>query len=168
LGGRRPKIAALVSLRRVRRVYLLIGIAIGVVLFLAISALLTHVFSVDSSERSVITSLIQAQARGNENAMLARMHGCEQDISCRERVAEDAARLQHPGSVSILTLQTSAGFSLTSTVGAARVAWSAGGSLPIVQCVRVRRAGNVISGFKVQLLAITPRLRGDATCPARI
>jgi hypothetical protein len=151
-----------------RRRNLLIAIGAGVVLFLAISALLARVFSVDSSERSAITSLIQAEARGQENAMLAQMRGCAQSIVCRGRVAEDAARLQHRGSVSIITIQTSAGFSLTSTTGAARVAWNAGGSLPIVQCVRVRRAGNVISGLSVQLLAITPKLRGDAPCPARI
>lgn len=150
-----------------RRRYLLIAIGAGVVLFLVISALLARVFSVDSSERSAITSLIQAQARGDENAMLAQMHGCAESITCRERVAEDAARLQHHGPVSIITIQSSAGFSLTSTTGAARVAWQAGGSLPIVQCVRVRRAGNAISGLKVQLLAITPKLKGDAPCPSR-
>jgi hypothetical protein len=151
-----------------RRRYVLLAIGAGVVLFLAISALLARVFTVDNSERSAITSLIQAEARGEENAMLARMHGCAESITCRERVAEVAARLRHRGSVSIITIQTSAGFTLTSTTGAARVAWDADGSRPIVQCVRVRRAGNVISGLEVQLLAITPKLKGDAPCPSRI
>jgi hypothetical protein len=76
--------------------------------------------------------------------------------------------MQHRGHVSILTIQSSAGFSLTGTTGAARVAWTVGSSLPIVQCVRVRRAGNVVSGFSVQLLAITSKLKGDATCPSQI
>lgn len=151
-----------------RRARLLTAIGVGILLFLLITALLTHIFSVDSAERSAVTALVQAEAKGDENAMLARMHGCQQDIACRERVAEVAARLQHSGPVSILTLQTSAGFSLTGTTGAARVAWNAGNSLPIVQCVRVRRAGNVVSGFSVELLAITPKLKGDATCPPEI
>jgi hypothetical protein len=151
-----------------RRRYLLIAIGAGVVLFLVISGLLARVFSVDSSERSAITSLIEAQARGDGNAMLTQMHGCAESIICRERVAVDAARLRHPGAVTIITIQTSAGFSLTSTTGNARVAWTAGGSLPIVQCVRVRRAGNVISGLKVQLLALTRKLPGDAACPSQI
>jgi hypothetical protein len=69
--------------------------------------------------------------------------------------------------VAIIQLQPSAGFSFGSTLGTARVAWSAGGSLPVVQCVRVRRAGNAISGLHVELLAITPRLQTDADCPAR-
>jgi hypothetical protein len=152
----------------VRRAKLLTVMGAGIVVFLLITALLTHIFSVDGAERSAITSLVQAEAKGDENAILARMHGCKEDISCRERVAEDAARLQHAGKVSILTIQTSAGFSLTSTTGAARVAWNVGNSLPIVQCVRVRRAGNVVSGFTVQLLAVTPKLKGTAGCPSRI
>ncbi|MBV9716836.1 MAG: hypothetical protein JOZ64_15780, partial [Solirubrobacterales bacterium] len=65
-----------------------------------------------------------------------------------------------------IQIQPSAGFSLGSTLGTARVAWQAGGSLPIVQCIRVRRAGNAVSGFNVQLLAVTPRIRSDADCPA--
>ncbi len=151
-----------------RRAYLLLAIGAGILLFLLITALLTHIFSVDSAERSAITSLIQAEAKGDGNAMLARMHDCKRDIACREQVAVDVARLQHGGSVSILMINTSAGFSLTSTTGAARVAWNIAGGLPQVQCVKVRRAGNVVSGFTVQLLAITKKLPGDAECPADI
>jgi hypothetical protein len=47
------------------------------------------------------------------------------------------------------------------------VAWNAGGSLPIVQCVTVRRAGNALSGLHVQLLELSPRIQSDAGCPAR-
>jgi hypothetical protein len=152
----------------VRRAKLLTAIGAGIIVFLLLTALLTHIFSVDNAERAAVTSLVQAEAKGDENAMLARMHGCKEDIACRQRVAEVAARLQHAGHVSILTIQTSAGFSLTSTTGPARVAWNVGNSLPIVQCVRVKRAGNVVSGFNVELLAITPKLKGDATCPSDI
>jgi hypothetical protein len=52
-------------------------------------------------------------------------------------------------------------------VGTARVAWRAGSSLPIVQCVRVRRAGDVFGGLTVQLLAISVRIKSDSSCPAR-
>ena len=55
--------------------------------------------------------------------------------------------------MTILEIQSSAGFSLGSTLGTARVAWRAGTSLPVVQCVRVKRAGNAISGLRVELLA---------------
>ena len=46
------------------------------------------------------------------------------------------------------------------------MAWDVGWSLPIVQCVRVRRAGNVLSGLRVELLEISPRIKTDADCPA--
>jgi hypothetical protein len=49
----------------------------------------------------------------------------------------------------------------------ARVAWQAGGSLPIVQCLRVRRAGNAVSGLRVELLELSRRIASDADCPAR-
>ncbi len=97
--------------------------------------------------------------------MLARMSGCSSDHSCRQQVVSNAAALKHPGTVSILQIQPSTGFSLTGTVGYARVAWNVGDSLPIVQCVRVRRAGDAVSGIRVELLSITPRMKSDATCP---
>jgi hypothetical protein len=81
-------------------------------------------------------------------------------------VAQDVAALKRAGRVSILQLETSAGFSLTSTMGTARVAWDVGSSLPIVQCVRVRRAGDALSGLRIQLLAISRRIKTDGDCPA--
>jgi hypothetical protein len=149
----------------VRRPLIIAGIVLGVIVFLAISAVLARVFSADGAERGAIMSLLTAQARGDARAMIERIDGCQRDPSCRARAARNAAALKHPGSVSIIQLEPSAGFSLTSTLGTARVAWNVGGSLPIVQCVRVRRAGNAVSGLKIELLAISPRLPGDATCP---
>jgi hypothetical protein len=152
---------------RRRRPQLLLLIAVVVVLFLAISTVLTRVLSVDGAERSAVTGLIQAEARGAGAGMLAQIHGCAQAAACRARVAHDAAALRHAGSVTILEIQTSAGFSLTGTLGTARVAWQAGGSLPIVQCVRVRRAGNALSGLRVELLELSARIESDSVCPSR-
>ena len=148
-----------------RRVYIIAGIVAGLILFLLISAVLARVFSADGAERGAITSLLKAEARGDTAAVVDRIAGCQQDPSCRARAADNAAALKHAGAVAIIQLQPSAGFSLTSTLGTARVAWDVGGSLPIVQCVRVRRAGNVLSGLRIELLAVSPRLAGDATCP---
>ena len=150
-----------------RRRTLIVLIALGVIVFLFISAVLARVFSVDGAERSAITALIQAQARGDQAAMLQRIHGCQESTVCQARVSEDIAALRHSGTGSIIQLTTSAGFSLTSTLGTARVAWNVGGSLPIVQCVRVRRAGNAFTGLSVELLEISRRIKSDADCPAR-
>ncbi len=149
-----------------RRLHLVL-IAAAVVVFLAVSALLARVLSVDGAERSAITGLVQAEARGDPNAMLEQIAGCSERRSCRERVAADALALKRSGTVSILQLQTSAGLSLSGTLGTARVAWKAGPSLPIVQCVRVRRAGSALSGLRVELLEISPRIKSDRSCPSR-
>ncbi len=148
-----------------RRVYL-IAIGLGVIVFLFISALLARAFNADGNERSAITALIQAEAAGNANGVISAVHDCSASASCRAQARVNAAALKHPGSVSILLLQPSTGFSLTSTLGYSRVAWTVGGSLPRVQCVKVRRAGNVISGISIELLSITRKLAGDATCPS--
>lgn len=142
-------------------------IAVGVLLFLIVSALLTRALSIDGAERAAITALVQAEARGDVPAMLTRIQRCRQSSFCRARVAADASALTRPGHVLILELNPSAGFSLGSTLGTARVAWRAGTSLPIVQCVRVHRAGNALSGLHVELLEISPRIKSDRDCPPR-
>lgn len=150
-----------------RRLRLLLLFLITLVLFLAISAVLTRVLSLDGAERAAITGLLEAQARGDAGGMISQVSGCAQSQACRLRATENASRLRRAGSVKILELSSSAGFSLGSTIGTARVAWRAGGALPVVQCVRVRRAGNAISGFRVELLEISRRIKTDADCPAR-
>lgn len=152
---------------RVRRSYLFLLIFLAVLLFLAISAVLARVFSIDGAERAAVTALIQAEARGDAAGMLRQMRGCAGSGPCRTRVQRDAASLRHAGSLSVLEIQTSAGFSLTGTVGTARVAWQAGRSLPVVQCVRVRRAGNALSGLRVELLELSARIESDSVCPSR-
>jgi hypothetical protein len=151
----------------VRRQYLAL-IAAAILIFLLISGVLARVFSADGAERSAVTGLIEAEARGDQNGMLGRIQGCRASAQCRARVAADATALRRAGTVSILQLQSSSGFSLGSTLGLARVAWSAGGSLPIVQCIQVRRAGNAVSGLRIELLAISARLKSDADCPVRL
>ena len=149
-----------------RRTYV-IGIAAAVLVFLIISALLARVFSANSAEQSAITALVTAQARGDAAAIVDSISGCRSSPACRVRAAQNAAALKHPGSVSIIQLQPSTSFSIGGTEGTARVAWNVGGSLPIVQCVRVRRTGNPISGLRVELLEVSRRIPNDTACPAR-
>ncbi len=132
---------------------------------MVISALLARVFSANGAEQSAITALVKAEAAGDAQAMALKIDRCSQQASCRSRVATNAAALKRSGTVSIIQLQPSTSFSLGPKVGTARVAWSAGGSLPIVQCVRVRRSGNVLSGLRVHLLEISLRIKSDSTCP---
>ena len=151
--------------RRRRRTILLI--LLGIVLFLVISALLTRALAVGGDEDTAITDMVKAQASGNTSQVIADVHGCSASAACRARATANVAALTRHGSVSIIQIQPSAGFSLGSTVGTARVAWLVGGSLPIVQCVRVRHAGNVLQGFAIQLLEVSKRIKSDAACPSR-
>jgi hypothetical protein len=146
---------------------MLIGlIVLGLALFLVISALLARALSVDGAEQAAITSLVQAEARGDARSVIAQIRGCSGSAACTRRATANALKLTRPGKVILLELNQSAGFSLTSTLGTARVAWRAGNTLPIVQCVKVRRAGNVLSGLHVELLEVSARIHTDADCPA--
>ncbi len=150
-----------------RRVHI-VSIVAGIVLFLVISALLARVFSANSAEQSAITALVQSEARGDVNAVIDDVTSCRTDAACKQRAATNAAALKHPGAVSIIQLQPSTSFSLGGTEGTARVAWSASSyAFPIVQCIKVRRGGNPISGLRVDLLEVSRRIPSDAACPAR-
>jgi hypothetical protein len=154
------------SIGAVRRAYI-VAIAVGVLLFLVISGLLARAFSANSAEQDAITSLVKAEARGDVNEVLDDIVDCRTTLSCRQEAGTNAARLKHPGAVSFAQFTPSTSFSLAGEEGTARVAWIVGGSKPITQCVRVRRAGNVLSGLRVELLAVTPRLKTDADCPSK-
>lgn len=150
-----------------RRRYLIALIAVGAVLFLVISALLARALSVGDAESAAITDLVRAEARGDSAGVVSLITGCSSSAACRARAQVVSAALRHPGTISIAQIQPSSTFSVTQTEGVARVAWLAGDSLPRTQCVRVRHAGNVITGFTVQLLQVSRRIQTDAACPSR-
>jgi hypothetical protein len=145
------------------RVLALIGVAILV--FLVISGLLARAFSADGAERSAVTALVQAEARGDLSGAMERVQHCAVDPGCRARMTANVAAVRRSGSVSILQLEPSTSFSLGSTLGTARVAFRIGDSLPAVQCVRVRRAGSVLTGLRIELLSVSAPKKGDAGCP---
>lgn len=151
-------------MRRRWTIALIVG---GVVLFLAIATLLTRAFNVGDAENAAITSLVQAEARGDTAEVISLITGCARDPACRARAAANTAALRHPGKVAIAEINPSSTFSIGSTAGTARVAWIAGNSLPRVQCLRVRHAGSVIQGFTIQLLIVSRRIASDADCPKR-
>jgi hypothetical protein len=151
----------------VRRRWVIASIVLGIIVFLAIATLLTRAFNVGDAENAAITSLVQAEARGDTGEVISLITGCAHNAACRARAVANTATLRHPGNVSIAELNPSSSFSITSTLGTARVAWVAGNSLPRVQCLRVRHAGSVVQGFTVQLLVVSRRIASDADCPAR-
>jgi hypothetical protein len=137
-------------------------IASALVAFVLLSVLLARFLSVENTERDAILGLLRAQARGDATAMLAALHRC--DPACRTAVQSDASSLGHPGDVQILNNHSSTAYSLTGATGKTRIAWRQPGRLPVVQCVLVRRDGDVLTGLSVTLLALSRPVPGTADC----
>ncbi|HEV7176200.1 MAG TPA: hypothetical protein VGN29_11950 [Solirubrobacteraceae bacterium] len=151
-----------------RRPKVLLITGVVFVVFLLISALLARIFSADSAQRAAITAVLQDQAQGDTNAVISRIQGCAASAACRERAAYNTTHLKAPGPISVLTLQTAAGgITFGNSEGVARVAWRIGSGLPIVQCFRVRRAGNPITGLHVELIAVSKRIPSESDCPQK-
>jgi hypothetical protein len=138
-------------------------IACGVLVFVLLSGLLARWLALENIERDDIVTLLQAEARGDAKAVLTQLDGC--DRYCRANVVRMARRLKRPGHVLILADQSQTAYSLTGTVGDTRVAWKATSNvLPVVQCVRVQRSGNVLSGLVIRLLAVSLPIPDTADC----
>jgi hypothetical protein len=136
--------------RRRRR----IAIALGVIVFLAISFDLARWLSLENLERTRILAVLQAEARGERAAILARLHDCTP--ACRADVRYDAAHLRKPGTVQILADSSQTAYALTSETGWTRIAWKSSlQRLPVVQCFVVARRGNAVSGLSVTLLRVS-------------
>ena len=137
-----------------RRPAILIVAGIGIFVFLGLSFLLARGLTGASAERGKVLDLLEAQARGDARAVLAQLPACNAEPACAQVTDARTAELRRPGQVQILNFEPSTRLSLTRRVGSARVAWRAGTSLPVVQCVRVRREGP-LTGSGVTLLAVS-------------
>lgn len=137
---------------------------LGVVLFLVISGLLARFLSTENVERDDVLEVLQAQASGNENAVFSQLSGCRADPACAKTVAKNATALRRAGAVKILSLTSATAYSLSGSTGSTRVAWTVIGHLPVVQCVKVKRTGNPLSGVSVALLSVSAPIPNEADC----
>jgi hypothetical protein len=143
------------------RRYLAIGFIVFV--FLGVSALLARGLTGAGNEQSRVLDLVEAQARGDATAVLGMLPACRAQPACAQVTRERVASLKRPGEVQILNYRPSVRIALTRQVGTGRVAWRAGTSLPVVQCVRVRRDGP-LTGADVELLGISAPIGGEESC----
>jgi hypothetical protein len=139
-------------------------LVLGALVFLAITLVLTRGFAAASDERNAVVDLVRAEARGDAGAVTARLAGCDRQPGCPERTGAIVARLRRPGRFEVLRVDTSTNFALGSGGGVARIAWRAGGTRPVVQCVTVRRTGSVAGGLAVHPVRLSPAIRNDAGC----
>jgi hypothetical protein len=146
-----------------RRPALIIVAALGAFLFLGLSFLLARGLTGSGTERGKVLEVLQAQAAGDAAGVLERLPACRAEPACVQLTRARVERLERPGEVQILNYQPSTRLSLTRRTGTGRVAWRAGESLPVVQCVRVRREGP-LTGGGVQLLALSDPIGLESGC----
>jgi hypothetical protein len=143
--------------------------ALGIVVVLVVSAGLARFLSVENAERSAEVALLQAEVKGNAAGMLDELSGCRETPSCVAGVRANASnpRLRRAGIVKLLQLESSTAYSPFGATGKTRVAWTVIGTLPVVQCVNVRRTGNLLTGIHVQLLSVSAPIAGEGVCHKR-
>jgi hypothetical protein len=140
-----------------------IAAGFGLFVFLGISFLLARGLTGSSAERGAVLDVLEAQAQGDADAVLAQLPACRAEPACVQVTEARVARLRRAGEVEILNYQPSARLSLTRRTGTGRVAWRAGGGLPVVQCVRVRREGP-LTGGGVTLVALSDPIGLERSC----
>jgi len=140
-------------------------IALAVLLFLAISFFLARWLTTESRERSAVFDLLRAQAKGDARAMLADLDGCARNPACRAQVEANAARLRRRGDVKILAYDSKTAYTLGAAEGLTRVAWTViDKGLLVVQCVDVKRGGNLLTGRTVTLLRVSAPIGRQSPC----
>ena len=141
-------------------------LALGVLIFLVISGLLAQFLQTENVERDADLALIQAEARGEVQSMLNQISGCRASPACVASVKANAAnpRTRRPGAVKILQLTSPTAYSLFGATGKTRFAWTVIGTLPVVQCIDVKRSGNVLSGMTVKLIALSAPIENEGDC----
>jgi hypothetical protein len=141
-------------------------IALAVLVFLAISALIARFFTPDNLEREKDLALIRAETRGDAAAIIRQIDGCAKRPACVALARRNASdpRLRRAGNVKILSLSSQTANSPTGATGTTRLAWTVIGQPPVVQCIDVRRTGNAITGVHVKLLGLSAPIPGEARC----
>lgn len=141
-------------------------IAVAVVAFLGISLALARFLTTESRERGHVLDLIEAQAHGDADAMLAELApSCRADARCRAGVVALAKRMRRTGDPKIIAYDSKTSYALGASTGETRVAWTiVNRQLPVVQCVLVRRSGNALTGRSVSLLRVSAPIDNESSC----
>ncbi len=138
-------------------------IAIAVLFVLVVSVFVARWLNNDTNERSQVTELLRAQARGDAEAMLAILR-CP-DLACERLARANARRLRAPGELKIALYQSQTAHAIAPRTKPTRVVWFTPGRLTTVQCVLVRRSGNVFAGASISLLRLSAPIGRESSCP---
>lgn len=153
-----------VEMSRPARIITFAAIAIA---FIGLSLGLGRVLAARGAERTLLERLIADQAAGRVGAVADAIEGCRGEPACEQRVARLVGKVSSPGgNLEVLQITQGTGVSPGASTGVARIAWNAGTELPVVQCVATRRAGNVVGGFRVTIVAVSSPIDRTGACPA--
>lgn len=142
-----------------------IAIAVAVLAFVAIAAVLARWLSAEGDERAMVTDLLEAQARGDRAAMLALLGDeCAARPPCIGAVEDNARDLRTDGEIEIVAYDSATSHAIGPADGPTRVVWRAPGRLTTVQCVEVQRDGNLVAGQTVRLHAIGHPIEREGAC----
>jgi hypothetical protein len=141
----------------------LLIIAVAVVVFLAISVVVGRWLSADTDERGQVVELLRAQTSGDAAGMLRHLR-CRTP-ACIATTNANARRLRGDGAVKIALYQSGTAHALRSRTKPTRVVWFTRERLTTVQCVLVRRTGNVFAGLSVSLLRLSAPIGRESSCP---
>ena len=142
-------------------------IAVLVLALLGVSFVVARWINNDTLERGKVVELLRAQMRGDAAAMLRRLEECD-DRSCVAVVRSNARRLRRDAELKVALYQSQTAHALRSRTKFTRVVWFPAGSEAetTVQCVLVRREGNVLAGMTVSLLRVTAPIGRESSCPS--
>ena len=141
----------------------LLIIALAVAAFLAISVVVGRWLSADTDERGQVVELLRAQTKGDAAGMLRHL-ACRTP-ACIATTKANARRLRGDGAVKIALYQSGTAHALRSRTKPTRVVWFTPGRLTTVQCVLVRRTGNLFAGTSVTLLRLSAPIGRESSCP---
>ena len=135
----------------------------AVAAFGAASFLVARWLSTDGVERAKVERLLEAQGRGDVDAMARELDRCY--AACYDRLKRLADRLAKPGAeLRIARYDSRTARALGAETGPTRVVWFLGEDLPTVQCVQVRRRGTPLTGPTVTLLRLSAPIGREASC----
>ena len=139
----------------------------GVLVLVAASFVVARWINNDTVERARVVELLRAQMRGDAAEMLRRLDDCD-DPACAEVVRENARRLRRDAELKVALYQSQTAHALRSRTKFTRVVWFPAGreAQTTVQCVLVRRTGNVFAGMTVSLLRVTAPIGRESSCPS--
>jgi hypothetical protein len=97
------------------------------------------------------------------SALVARVVGA--GSAARHDVVERIKRQPHSGQIDVLRVDGLSSFLLSGRTETVRVAWKDPSRLPVVQCVRIQRTGDPISGYDSRILHVSRPIGREDACP---